>query len=224
LLLLIAILPFVAKAAATIEEIKRIPFTAQVTIKPDGTADVGDISGIKGPLAAFVRTKTAATRFIPGRKDGQAGTATAELSGVVMLTPADGDSYEISLGRISLAPKSRDVSPPLYPRGTSRHGDENSVLLLIRINANGSVAPVRVIHSTNAAFDKATIDQAKKWKFEAQVFDGIPVAVEAPILVEFGSGKMQKPQAEPECVWDELRPRVEGQSCLLDGLVVTKAI
>lgn len=222
LLVFLMVLGFAASAAAPVDGIKRLPFTAQITVKPDGAADIGDITGIMDPLAAFVRTKIAATKFIPGQRDGKAGTATTELRGMLVLVPANGDSYEVSLEGISLAPRSRDLSPPMYPRGTSRHGNENAVLLLIRIHADGSVVPVKVIHSTNAAFEKPTLDQVRKWKFEAQVFNGIPVAVEAPILVAYVSAKTKAPEPEIECVWDELRPRAEGQSCFLDTMVISK--
>jgi len=44
-LLLLATTPaLLAIAGAPVEEVKRIPFFAQVTVRPDGTADVGDIA------------------------------------------------------------------------------------------------------------------------------------------------------------------------------------
>lgn len=224
LLLLATTSALLANAGAPTEEVKRIPFTAQVTVKPDGTAEVGDIPGIKDPLAVFVRTRIAETKFIPGHKNGKAGTATTELRGMLVLVPAGIDDYEISLQGISLAPRAINLPPPRYPRGTSRYGNENAVLLLIRIKADGKVTPVKVLESTSVAFVKPTLDQARKWRFEPQLFDGVPVEVEVPILVAFGSGSVSVPTAAFECVWDELRPRAEGQSCLLDGLTVIKSI
>ena len=224
-LLLLATTPaLLAIAGAPVEEVKRIPFSAQVTVRPDGTADVGDIAGLKDPIATFVRTKIAATKFIPGKKDGKPGAASTEMRGLVVLVPSGAEEYEIGLQGISLAPRSIDLPPPRYPRGASRYGNENAVLLLIRIKADGKVAPVKVLESTSVAFVKPTLDQARKWRFEPQLFDGVPVEIEVPILVAFGSGSVSVPTAAFECVWDELRPRAEGQACLLDGLTVIKSI
>lgn len=224
LLLLATTSALLANAGARVAEAKRIHFTAPVTVKPDGTAEVGDIPGIKDPLAALLRAQIAATKFIPGQKNGQPGTATAELRGMVMVSPSGTDEYAVSLEGMSLAPRPIDLPPPRYPRGTSRYGNENAVLLLIRIKADGGVIPVKVLESTSVAFVKPTLDQARRWRFKPQLFDGVPVEVEAPIVVNYGSGRVNVPSPKFECAWDELRPRAEGQSCLLDGLTVTKSI
>jgi TonB family protein len=77
---------------------------------------------------------------------------------------------------------------PAYPKEALAQHINGKVVLLIDIDAQGNPTNVVVDKSEPAGvFDQASIDAARKWKFQPAVKDGIPVAGRISVPVQFES-------------------------------------
>jgi len=104
------------------------------------------------------------------------------------LTPAEIPSAEVCI--VSAAtwspsigtqgqtmPKLLSNPPPIYPVEAVRDGWEGTVLLRLYVNADGSVARVEVISSSeHGILDAAAVDGVGNWHFEPARRFGHPVA------------------------------------------------
>jgi len=57
--------------------------------------------------------------------------------------------------------------------------------MLIGVNARGKVEPVRVLRSTNAAFEKSAVTTVKTWKFKPAKKDGQPIPAQLTVEMKF---------------------------------------
>jgi TonB family protein len=78
---------------------------------------------------------------------------------------------------------------PAYPKDALAQHINGRVVLLIDIDAQGNPTNVVVDRSEPpGVFDQASIDAARKWKFQPAVKDGRPVAGRISVPVQFESG------------------------------------
>jgi TonB family protein len=78
---------------------------------------------------------------------------------------------------------------PAYPKDALAQHINGKVVLLIDIDAQGNPTNVVVDKSEPAGvFDQASIDAARKWKFQPAVKEGHPVAGRISVPVQFESG------------------------------------
>lgn len=89
---------------------------------------------------------------------------------------------QASAAVLSPVPDARNL-PPSYPRLARRRGYEGTVLLRVRVSAEGRCLAVEVVTSSGyASLDRAAVEAVQKWEFEPARSDGVAVeaVVEAP--------------------------------------------
>ncbi|RZA21769.1 MAG: energy transducer TonB, partial [Lysobacteraceae bacterium] len=81
---------------------------------------------------------------------------------------------------------SRAMNPPKYPPEELRRGIQGTTVLIVSIDASGSVLDVEVERSSgNRNLDRAAVAAARRWKFNAEVRDGRKVASRVRVPVDF---------------------------------------
>ena len=83
-------------------------------------------------------------------------------------------------------PKTQKI--PDSPRGFRGNG---RVILQARIEADGSVSKVSVIHCNfkGKGLEEVAVEAVKKWKYEPATKDGKPIAVNFTVVIQFTSFK-----------------------------------
>jgi TonB family protein len=72
---------------------------------------------------------------------------------------------------------------PRYPESARRRGIEGTVLLKMRITAQGRVEDVQVVRSAGyPELDESAIEAVRRWRFEPARRNGAPVAEDAVLL------------------------------------------
>ncbi|PZO92414.1 MAG: hypothetical protein DI620_04610 [Haemophilus parainfluenzae] len=81
---------------------------------------------------------------------------------------------------------SYQVKPP-YPADARRDGVEGAVRLQVEVLSDNRVGNVQVVHSSGSALlDKSAVDTVKnKYRFEAKIHNGAPVASLVTFTVKF---------------------------------------
>ncbi len=78
-----------------------------------------------------------------------------------------GNSIQKEMGASPPVPRYLENSPPVYPSAAKRKGYEGTVLLSVKILANGMVAELRVKRSSGySILDRAALKAVQKWRFE----------------------------------------------------------
>jgi protein TonB len=85
----------------------------------------------------------------------------------------------------SVAPKRISGQPPIYPAAAKAQGLEGSVTLHATIDTDGNVGNISVVSATDPIFVDAAIAALGTWKFSPYLRDGVPVAVQTNITVNF---------------------------------------
>jgi len=81
---------------------------------------------------------------------------------------------------------SKNMNPPKYPPSAFRSGAQGEVILIIDVDANGNVTNVSVEKSSrNRDLDRAAMDAARKWRFNAAVVNGQKTAGRVRVPVNF---------------------------------------
>jgi protein TonB len=84
-------------------------------------------------------------------------------------------------------PRLREVTQPPYPEAARRQGVEGTVILLVKVLADGRAGEVKVKGSSGSAFlDDAALTAARGWKFVPAMRGPVPVEawVEVPVKFE----------------------------------------
>lgn len=197
-------------------------FSAPVAIDETGQVDVvGELSGVKSPLAEAVSARLEKVAAVPARHDDAAIEARMVMHGRVILTPVDAEDYSMALSDLSLMPAAATPSlamPPKYPPEAYTRGQEGNVELQLGVDEAGQITNIRTISRTHVSLEKAVRDAVKKWTFkpsgEAAVFS-VPVRFRlqdkrpAPVLPEF------------ECQLPEGQAYIVGQSGCIQKIDVT---
>ena len=82
-------------------------------------------------------------------------------------------------------PKVIHQEEPDYTEKARKAGIEGTVLLRIVITVEGVPTDIRVTKSLDAGLDKEAVKAVSRWRFEPARKDGVPVAIEANIEVNF---------------------------------------
>ena len=85
----------------------------------------------------------------------------------------------------SVAPKRISGQPPIYPAAAKAQGLEGSVTLHATIDKDGNVGNISVVSATDPIFVDAAIAALGLWKFSPYLRDGVPVAIQTNITVNF---------------------------------------
>ena len=84
-----------------------------------------------------------------------------------------------------IIPSSRAL--PQYPGVARRAGLQGTVILLVVVEADGSVGRIEVMRSPEQrwGFDLAAIDAVKEWRYRPALMNDRPVAAYIQVMVEF---------------------------------------
>ena len=76
---------------------------------------------------------------------------------------------------------------PQYPSAARRAGLLGTVILMIVVEADGSVGQIEVLRSPDQrwGFDLSAIDAVKQWRYEPAMMNGTAVAAYITVMVEF---------------------------------------
>jgi protein TonB len=75
---------------------------------------------------------------------------------------------------------------PNYPESSRRRGQEGTVMLELRVDANGRVTEARVVESSGFnALDAAAVETLREWRFRPAQRGGMPVAGSLTTAVHF---------------------------------------
>lgn len=81
---------------------------------------------------------------------------------------------------------SKAMNPPRYPPAAFRAGIQGEVILIIDVDANGNVTNVTVEKSSrNRDLDRAAMEAARKWRFNAAESGGKKAAGRVRVPVNF---------------------------------------
>ncbi|MXV07198.1 energy transducer TonB [Xanthomonas sp. LMG 9002] len=81
---------------------------------------------------------------------------------------------------------SKNMNPPKYPPAAFRSGAQGEVILIIDVDANGNVTNVAVEKSSrNRDLDRAAMEAARKWRFNAATANGQKTAGRVRVPVNF---------------------------------------
>ena len=84
---------------------------------------------------------------------------------------------------------SKNMNPPKYPPAAMRAGIEGTVILIIDVDANGNVTNVSVeTSSRNRDLDRAAMQAARGWRFNAATANGKPAPGRVRVPVDFNLG------------------------------------
>jgi protein TonB len=89
-------------------------------------------------------------------------------------------------GSSSAHPRYAVNPPPDYPPDERRSHHEGTVLLHVKVTADGAASDVRLQHTSGfPALDAAALAAVHRWKFEPARVNGMAVAAEVEVPVRF---------------------------------------
>lgn len=139
---------------------------------PGPATQNGSVTGMPGPKA---RRAEAPTTDITAAEasDATAGTPTAT-------TP---DAPAVSADRDATV---LQRMPPDYPVNALRDGRSGTVVLKVRIDAEGNPGDIDIEKSSGTrALDRAARDAVRQWRFSPKTVGGTPVVSELSVPVDF---------------------------------------
>jgi len=196
-------------------------FTSQVTVHPDGHAEMGAVEGVTGALQAAVRTQLQSMRFVPAKVGGVVMASNVQLEGTVRLTPSGSDDYLVTLANVRLMPaglRLKTLTPPLYPPEMFRHDRDGFVELALRIGTDGRIKEATTVQRSDPAFETAVRSRMKPWRFEPLASEAV---VSLPIWFYLERNKQPATLPAFKCSVPVEQAHVEGQSGCLDRIEVT---
>lgn len=222
LALLAAILPSHLPAAEEAEELG-VRVSAPIEIGTDGQAEIGEIKGASGPLAAQAKALLATTRYLPARRGGQPVSSRTQVLATVLLVPV-GDEFQVSLRSVQVGPIGSRLRPPAYPPEMARRSKHGVVELRVQVSPDGSVLQATAMEATDPAFEQAAIRVSRTWKFEPLLIDGKPAAYEVIQPVWFHGMEKQVVKPEFRCPTNDSTPRWENQGGCMDYIEVVYSV
>jgi protein TonB len=159
-------------APAPVEEARPLIEEAQPTPEPEQPRQVAE-----APAPA------------PERRPPQRATTAQPTPQPVRLNAALQGMESFTLeGRVA-PPEALDAARnrrPIYPEMSRRRGQEGTVMLELRVDANGRVTEVRVVESSGfSALDAAALETLREWRFRPAQRAGLPVAGSITTAVHF---------------------------------------
>ena len=111
---------------------------------------------------------------------GQAGERAADPASV---RPYAGGA--VPAARLSAQPRVVELPEIAYPADARRAGTEGKVALLLRVDARGAVAGVRVLAAPSPSLARAAEEGARRFRFTPGLLDGEPVETEIRFIYTF---------------------------------------
>ncbi len=139
---------------------------------PGPAAQRGSITGMPGPKAP--RTEPAPAQTVLAEGPGAAAGGPTPTPADAPAIAADGEATVLQ--RV----------PPEYPASALRDGRSGTVVLKVRIDAEGNPGDIDIEKSSGTrALDRAARDAVRQWRFSPRTVGGTPVASELSVPVDF---------------------------------------
>ena len=91
----------------------------------------------------------------------------------------------VAAARLSAQPKALDLPEIPYPPEARRAGVEGQVVLVLRLDAHGSVRTVRVVDAPSPDLARAAEEGARRFRFTPALLEGEPVETEIRFTYTF---------------------------------------
>jgi protein TonB len=111
---------------------------------------------------------------------GRAGERAADPASV---RPYAGGA--VPAARLSAQPRPLETPPIPYPPGARRDGVEGQVVLVLRLDAAGTVRGVRVVAAPSPELARAAEEGARRFRFSPALLEGEPVETEIRFTYTF---------------------------------------
>jgi TonB family protein len=95
------------------------------------------------------------------------------------------DNPVYKVGNEVKPPRAIETSPPTYPQQARALRDEGASLLWVIIGADGLVKDARVVRGAGHGLDERAVEAVRHWKFSPATKNGVPVAVQLNVEVNF---------------------------------------
>jgi TonB family protein len=142
---------------------------------------VGDIHpALADPIRDWVKSKS----FAAARVEDRPAPSTTSVWVSYALAPVDGD-YELQFLDYGSGPRTLKRSEPDYPRVPLLAGEEGWVRLSFRVQPSGEVGDVKVLESSQRAFEKPALRAMQKWRFRPETIEGKAVSTPMEQTIEF---------------------------------------
>ena len=142
--------------------------------------------GARDPLGAAAIRAVESWRFLPGRRDGKAISATGEVELRCGASENGGPAPVIDpLGAGVSAPRLMYKKEPDYSEEARQAKYQGAVLLVIEIAPDGYADSMWTSHMLGLGLDEKAMEAVLQWRFKPAMKDGNPVRVRAQVEVNF---------------------------------------
>ena len=104
------------------------------------------------------------------------------------------------------SPKPIDRPSPVYAFELLKAGTEGAVEVAYTVDTRGNVTNLKVVRSTNRAFEQPTIEAMRRWKYQPAMQDGTPTSFASKVLVMY-SGDSNPSDAKTAVLVSQLHKR-----------------
>jgi TonB family protein len=156
---------------------KLVPFDS-FTLKLTPISSEGETVHIRFSVA--IEDKPATTMEFVTRQDTPV-TLANRLNGHILFVICTIEERDCKTSRPELLTK----TDPVYPPEMKAAGVSGTVILEVKIDADGKPADVKVVQSPAPELAQAAVDAVKQWKWKPAVMNGKAVAVVSNITVRF---------------------------------------
>ncbi|GAB3347799.1 TonB family protein [Lysobacter tyrosinilyticus] len=168
------------------EDVRKGMLMYAATIRRDGvvvgTPKIGVNSGVPGTI-----------------RIGEEGPSAAFEGIELVVTLTDGDANNVATANSSGIGAADGLPPPAYPAEALAKKQDGKVVLLVDMDATGTVTGVKVERSEPAGvFDAAAVEAAWKWRFKPEQETGKAVAGRVRVPVTFEGAKERAGSATPK--------------------------
>lgn len=134
----------------------------------------GDLSALRAPASGTNGARIVDTPKLAPPSVTPSAPAPAPASTVAPALPTQSPPRLVQRGT------------PHYPLEALRNQQEGTVLMRVSIAPDGSVTDVRILETSHSRIlDRAAVEAVQRWKFAPAMRDGLPVAGEIDVPIDF---------------------------------------
>jgi TonB family protein len=174
-------------AAAAQAEVPGRVHSAWVYMALDAQGNVRDMividqldSGLTRQIEDWVRSST----FPPAMLDGEPVRSTTPLR-ITYELEEPGSELAFKVLEQYVGPRPTLIVEPRYPRGAAVSGEPGRVTLEFRVQPSGKVSDIKVVDSSDRAFNRYAVAAVRKWEFQTRTVNGQPVGDRVQQTIEF---------------------------------------
>jgi hypothetical protein len=187
-------------------------------LRLEGWVDVSATGALSGyevekpkELAAEIRDgvlrKLNAKGVVPVQREGRPVALRSWLEVGVTLTPSSGDRYALAVDRVTLGPRPIKRGPldglPMPPLRRAFKCWHGSVIANFTVTPKGRVEGLSFIQDgdVGASYSRGLIQASKRWNFQPETIDGVPVASPMRLVFVFNGWGKEPPLVSRDFAW-----------------------